>query len=456
MVDSPTASIIISAYNRPKVIAYAIKSVLRSDFDDFELIVVGDGCNTETENAVRQFSDPRIRFENLPENTGHQSAPHNRGVELARGEFILFLNQDDMYFPDHVSKRIDFMRATGAEISWCPVLLLQHSGVDRGPIDVAKDRVTLDGAVAGNRYSPHSFIISSSWAFKRDVCAVVGPWLTPQETRLSPSQEWLFRAYRMGRHMAYHPHPSVLCIHSGVRRYSYIKAESPEHERAWSWIAAGETERMNLMTCASVRLAADLAEARRKNRRALTRLQRLVSALGVHPDSFNRLISGLKRGEWVNSHRRFTSKPPELRFDRSIPFGAVAADDFAGSGWHLCEPHGRWTAGRVADLFFTVPISDRGSRSLVLELSGHPLRLGDDVEFRLNTGASITKKILSLNEVTRVPLPGPGSFHLTISVENPTSPKKTGAGSDERILGYCLNSLRLTAAPASAENIKVN
>jgi hypothetical protein len=110
----------------------------------------------------------------------------------------------------------------------------------------------------------------------------------------------------------------------------------------------------------------------------------------------------------------------------------------------------------VADLFFTVPVSDGGSRSLVLELSGHPLRLGDDVEFRLNTGASITKKILSLNEVTRVPLPGPGSFHLTISVENPTSPKKTGAGSDERILGYCLNSLRLTAAPASAENIKVN
>jgi hypothetical protein len=256
--------------------------------------------------------------------------------------------------------------------------------------------------------------------------------------------------------MAYHPYPSVLCIHSGVRRYSYIKADSPEHERAWSWIAAGEKERLNLMTCVSVQLAADLAETRRdlalKSRPVMARLERVAWALGVHPDSFNRVISGLTKGAWVNTHRRFTSKPPELKFDHSIPFGAVAANDFVGNGWHVSDPHGRWTAGRMADVFFTVPVSDGGSRSLVLELSGHPLRLGDDVEFRLSAGASITKKILSLNEVTSVPLPGPGSFHLTISLENPTSPKKMGAGSDERILGYCLSSMRLTAVPASAEN----
>src|SRR5690349_24747281 len=106
MAADPTASIIISAYNRPRVIPFAIRSVLASDFQDFELIVVGDGCNTETEAAVKSFADPRIRFLNLPANTGHQSAPHNKGVELARGEFVMFLNQDDMYFADHMSARV--------------------------------------------------------------------------------------------------------------------------------------------------------------------------------------------------------------------------------------------------------------------------------------------------------------------------------------------------------------
>ena len=187
MSASPTVSIIISAYNRPLVVAFAIKSVLASDFEDWELIVVGDGCNIETEQAVRAFTDPRIQFHNLPANTGHQSAPHNKGVELARGEFVLFLNQDDMYFPDHISNRVAFMRATGADISWSPILLLQHSEVERGPVDVEKDGLTLDGAVADGKFSPYSFIISSCWAVRREICHKVGPWPRQSGAQVNPT-----------------------------------------------------------------------------------------------------------------------------------------------------------------------------------------------------------------------------------------------------------------------------
>ena len=106
MASDPTVSVIISAYNRPQVVRYAIMSVLNSDFDDFELIIIGDGCNRETEESVRSFTDPRISFYNLPANTGSQSEPHNEGVRRARGKYILFLNQDDMYFPDHISRSV--------------------------------------------------------------------------------------------------------------------------------------------------------------------------------------------------------------------------------------------------------------------------------------------------------------------------------------------------------------
>ncbi|HEX2476041.1 MAG TPA: glycosyltransferase family 2 protein [Lacipirellulaceae bacterium] len=458
MYANPTVSIIISAYNRPRVIAFAIKSVLASDFEDWETIVVGDGCNAETEEAVRAFTDARIRFHNLPSNTGHQSAPHNKGVELARGEFVLFLNQDDMYFPDHISKRVAFMRATGADLSWSPILLLQHCGLEKGPVDVEKDVLTLDGAVADGRFNPRSFIISSCWAVRRETCHEVGPWLLPNKTRLSPSQEWLYRAHIQGRRMEYHRHVSVICIHSGARRSSYLSARSFEHERAWSWLIAGPIERLNLMHCVAVHEASDLVLTRAllagrvHPRRTL--VENVLHKLGVHPHSTQRYFEGLAKGEWVGGHMRFTSsKPPELPLKGHLPAGSGAAEDFLGRGWHSGEDHGRWTAAEIAEIFFTAPAQADDTGKLVLEVCGHTLRAGDKVTFTLNGGAPITKAIGGADEVTAIALPGPGTFHLTIGIEKPASPQSLGLSGDRRVVGYWLSWLRIAPvlAPAKAQ-----
>jgi hypothetical protein len=450
MATDPTASIIISAYNRPRVIPFAIRSVLHSDYEGWELIVVGDGCNAETEDAVRSFNDPRIRFFNLPANTGHQSAPHNKGVELARGEFVMFLNQDDMYFPDHISQRVAHMRATGADISWSPIVLLQHSGLDHGPVDFDRDRLTLDGTVANGQYDPRSFIISSSWAIRREASSLVGPWLSPKDTRLSPSQEWLFRAHRQGRHMSYHSYPSVLCIHSGVRRYSFVKAESPEHERAWTWLSGGDAERLKILACVAVQQGAELTATLRaleKSRRPLRyRVERALQRRGVHPHSVQRFMAGLAKGGWVGNHKRITEKPPELSLGQSLRFGEIVADDLLGAGWHPPEANGRWSTGRMAELFFTVPPSQANAGPLVLELCGHALRREETVTFRLNPGGEVKRAATCNDEVTVLQLPGPGSFHLSVSVTDPASPQSLGMGPDNRVLGYWIGWLRLALA----------
>jgi GT2 family glycosyltransferase len=460
MHPNPTVSIIISAYNRPQVIPFAIKSVLASDFEDWETIVIGDGCNAETEEAVRAFTDQRIRFHNLPANTGHQSAPHNKGVELARGEFVLFLNQDDMYFPDHITKRVAFMRTTGADVSWSPILLLQHSGLEKGPIDVEKDRLTLDGAVADGHFNSHSFIISSCWAVRRAICHEVGPWLPTDKTRLSPSQEWLYRAHRQGRHMAYHPYVSVICIHSGVRHYSYVSAHSFEHERAWTWLIAGPAERLNLMHCVAVQEASDLvgiqAALAGRVRPLRAFMENVLEKLGVHPHSTQRYFEGLAKGEWVGKHKRFTSsKPPELLLSDRLSVGGGAADDFLGRGWHVGEVHGRWTAAETAEIFFAAPTREDVVGNLVLEICGHPLRAGDTVTFTLNDGAPVAKTIGGADEVTAIALAGPGIFHLTITIKEPASPQSLGQSSDRRVLGFWLNWLRVapaqTASPAISD-----
>jgi glycosyltransferase involved in cell wall biosynthesis len=77
---APAASIVIATYNRPQVLRYAIRSVLQSTFEDWELIVVGDGCTDGTEALARSFGDARISWHSLPENSGNQAAPNNAGA----------------------------------------------------------------------------------------------------------------------------------------------------------------------------------------------------------------------------------------------------------------------------------------------------------------------------------------------------------------------------------------
>src|SRR5436190_1872459 len=118
MNDAPAVSVIIATYNRSYVLRHSIASVLRSDFSDFEIIVVGDGCTDDTEGVVRGFADGRIRFVNLPQNSGAQSVPNNAGVALARGRTIFFLNHDDLYFADHLGASLAFMERERADIAW--------------------------------------------------------------------------------------------------------------------------------------------------------------------------------------------------------------------------------------------------------------------------------------------------------------------------------------------------
>ena len=78
----PTVSVVIATYQWSSALRCALRSVLRQSFQDFEVLVVGDGCTDDSAAVVQAFGDPRLRWENLPANTGSQSAPNNRGFAL--------------------------------------------------------------------------------------------------------------------------------------------------------------------------------------------------------------------------------------------------------------------------------------------------------------------------------------------------------------------------------------
>lgn len=450
---APTASIIIATYNRAQTLLYAIRSVRHSSFQDWELIIVGDGCTDDTEAAVQSVGDRRIRFVNLPGNSGGQSAPNNAGAEMARGRYVFFLNHDDMYFPDHLSHSITFLEATGADLIFSPVVLLQRSGRESGPPDPLCDRIALDGEGSG-RFDPNTFIIASSWAMRRETCSRVGQWLAPERTRLSPSQEWIFRAWRTGQRIRYHPHVSVLCIHAGTRRLSYLRAGAgSEHRRAWGWIEGGDRLRAELMACIAVQQGAALQEMARLHRarqgglfaRVRNRAVSLAAYIGVHPVALERRLRGEAKGAWIAGVRAFTLEPETLHPGELVVAGELAAERFLMSGWHDGDGETRWTSAAVAEIGFRVIPSDT---ALGIELVGHPLRLPEEVAFLINGSSALRHRFSALDEAVTIPIPpGTDTVLLAIAVESPTSPVQLGWSQDQRILGFRIRSLRRVEQP---------
>src|SRR3954449_1280859 len=103
-MGSPAVSIVVATYNRSNVLELAIASARAQTFTDWEMHVVGDACTDDSEQVVASFADPRIHWTNLPVNHGDQSGPNNHGVERSRGRYVAFLNQDDLWFPDHLER----------------------------------------------------------------------------------------------------------------------------------------------------------------------------------------------------------------------------------------------------------------------------------------------------------------------------------------------------------------
>lgn len=107
-MPNPTISVIMPAYNAEKYINEAIDSILAQTFTDFEFIIIDDGSTDSTCAIVESYSDSRIRFFKNEHNLG-VAATLNRGLDLARGEYIARMDADDISLPTRFEKQAAYM-----------------------------------------------------------------------------------------------------------------------------------------------------------------------------------------------------------------------------------------------------------------------------------------------------------------------------------------------------------
>lgn len=98
---------IIPAYNSAEYIGEALESVFKQTFQDFEIIVVDDGSTDDTKEILGKYRD-RIRY--YFQQNGGPAKARNHGIRLANGEFIAFLDADDIWLPTKLEKQIGLFK----------------------------------------------------------------------------------------------------------------------------------------------------------------------------------------------------------------------------------------------------------------------------------------------------------------------------------------------------------
>jgi glycosyltransferase involved in cell wall biosynthesis len=103
-MEKKKVSVILPVYGVEKYIAEAVRSVLAQTFSNFELLIIDDGSPDRSIEICQQFTDPRIRIIQQP-NRGLSGA-RNTGIRHAKGEYLAFLDGDDLWAPEKLEKQV--------------------------------------------------------------------------------------------------------------------------------------------------------------------------------------------------------------------------------------------------------------------------------------------------------------------------------------------------------------
>ncbi len=190
-----TVSVITATWNKAEVLRHTIESVLWQTFEDFELLVIGDGCTDHTEEVVQSFGDPRIKWHNFPENTGDQSAPTNEGLRRAKGRYIAYVNHDDIWLPNHLQTLVDHIEKTQADFVYSILYMFPqvqpHTHIPKYPFAPVPPEAT---------QSLH----------RKEIVDEVGVWRRPWETHSWPRADYFHRIQLAGKRFSLAPRLTAL------------------------------------------------------------------------------------------------------------------------------------------------------------------------------------------------------------------------------------------------------
>lgn len=114
-VKHPTVSVIIPVYNRAHLLHRALDSVVAQTFKDIEILVIDDCSRDDPYSVIKEYKDSRIKYIKQKENQG-VAAARNRGLREAQAPFVAFLDDDDEWLPEKLSKQVELFLQSPPEV----------------------------------------------------------------------------------------------------------------------------------------------------------------------------------------------------------------------------------------------------------------------------------------------------------------------------------------------------
>jgi len=109
-------SVIIPTYNRSGFLKQAVESVLNQTYRNLELLIIDDGSTDDTRPVIEQYARRDLRVRYLEQENAGVPAARNRGISSSRGDYLLFLDDDDMLLPYAVQKMLSFLKQQGEDV----------------------------------------------------------------------------------------------------------------------------------------------------------------------------------------------------------------------------------------------------------------------------------------------------------------------------------------------------
>ena len=179
-------SVVIPAYNAERTIIPTIQSIQEQTIKDLEIIVINDGSSDRTLELLSTVNDERLKVYSYP--NGGLSTARNRGISKARGEFISFIDADDLWTSDKLEKQLAALQKNpeaGVAYSW-NIVMVEAEDDTKSVAFISGDKVNFTGDVYPQLLTNNFIGNGSNILVRREVIDLVGEF----DTSLKSCEDW--------------------------------------------------------------------------------------------------------------------------------------------------------------------------------------------------------------------------------------------------------------------------
>jgi len=164
MSDAPFFSIIIPTYNRANWLPKTIQSVLNQSEGDFEILVIDDGSTDDTKQVVTSIDDDRVKYHH--QKNAERGAARNKGIQLAQGSYVHFLDSDDVFFEGHLAEARKQLTKDPVQFYFQPYCYMAVDGSNKRPVSYIGNDPNLKLVKYGNYMSCHGIFLERQFALQ--------------------------------------------------------------------------------------------------------------------------------------------------------------------------------------------------------------------------------------------------------------------------------------------------